>query len=71
LIFLLPSEEEYIPALEGHGAVIQRASYESILHDGYGKDWMNEATRYQLQAEKWILQDQDVQTPLLYYRTNE
>jgi ATP-dependent RNA helicase DDX31/DBP7 len=64
LIFLLPSEEEYIPALEGHGAVIQRTSYESILQDGFGKDWMNEATRYQLQAEKWILQDQEVSRPL-------
>ena len=60
LLFLLPSEEEYISALEGHGASIKRISYESIMEDGFGKDWMNEATKYQLQAEKWILQDQEV-----------
>jgi ATP-dependent RNA helicase DDX31/DBP7 len=60
LIFLLPNEEEYIPTLESNGAVIQRVSYESILQKGFGKDWMNEATRYQLEAEKWILHDQEV-----------
>lgn len=60
LIFLLPSEEEYIPALESHGAVIQRASYQDILQEGFGKDWINEATTSQLHAEKWILQNQDV-----------
>jgi len=65
LIFLLPNEEEYIPALESHGAVVQRVSFENILQEGFGKDWMNEATTYQLQAEKWILQDQEVLHPPL------
>jgi len=65
LIFLLPSEEDYIPALESHGAVIQRVSFENILQEGFGKDWMNEATTYQLQAEKWILQDPEVVHPPL------
>ena len=63
LIFLLPSEEGYISALESHGARIERISYESLLQGGFGKDWMNDATSHQLQAEKWILQDQEVALP--------
>ena len=60
IIFLLPSEEEYIAALESHGSQIERVPYESVLKEGFGKDWMNEATAHQLQAEKWVLQDQQV-----------
>jgi ATP-dependent RNA helicase DDX31/DBP7 len=63
ILFLLPSEEGYISALEGHGAKIERIPYESILKNGFGKDWMNEATNYQLKAEKWILEDQEVFPP--------
>jgi ATP-dependent RNA helicase DDX31/DBP7 len=60
ILFLLPSEEEYINALTSHGATIERIPYESLLKDAFGKDWMNHATTRQLQAEKWILQDQEV-----------
>jgi len=60
ILFLLPSEEEYITALASHGAQIERVPYESILADGFGKDWVNQATSHQLHAEKWVLQDQEV-----------
>lgn len=62
ILFLLPNEEEYINALASHRATIERVPYESFLKDAFGKDWMNHSTTYQLQAEKWILQDQEVRS---------
>ena len=59
ILFLLPSEEEYINSLTSHGAQIEKISYESILKN-LGKDWMNVATAHQLQAEKWVLSDIEV-----------
>ena len=67
IIFLLPSEEEYIAALESHGSRIEQIPYESVLKEAFGKDWMNEATSYQLQAEKWILQDQQVTSSYYFF----
>jgi ATP-dependent RNA helicase DDX31/DBP7 len=65
LIFLLPSEEEYITSLASHGSVIERVPYEQILKTAFGQGWMDVATNNQLHAEKYILQDQTVHTPLL------
>ena len=63
ILFLLPSEKEYLAALSSHGAQIERIPYEDILQKAFGNDWMNKATTHQLHAEKWVLQDQGVPTP--------
>lgn len=63
ILFLLPSEEEYLTALSSHGAQIERIPYQTILQQAFGQDWMNKATTHQLDAEKWVLQDQQVQHP--------
>ena len=60
ILFLLPSEEEYLTALSSHGAEIQRLQYQTILQNAFGQDWMNKATTHQLHAENWVLQDQQV-----------
>jgi ATP-dependent RNA helicase DDX31/DBP7 len=65
LIFLLPSEEEYITSLTLHGSIIERVPYEQILKNAFGQGWMDVATNNQLHAEKYILQDQTV--PLPFY----
>lgn len=60
ILFLLPSEEDYVASLTSHGATIERITYENVLRKAFGKGWMDEATNRQLQAEKWILEDQQV-----------
>jgi ATP-dependent RNA helicase DDX31/DBP7 len=60
ILFLLPSEEDYVASLTSHGSQIERVAFEDILKKAFGKEWMNESTTRQLQAEKWILEDQQV-----------
>lgn len=60
ILFLLPSEEEYITSLTSHGAQINRVSYDTILKSAFGKEWMNISTTNQLHAEKWVLSDSEV-----------
>jgi ATP-dependent RNA helicase DDX31/DBP7 len=64
MLVLLPSEEGYVDKLRGLGMDVQGVKYEDVLRTAWGKEWMNHATEMQLLAEKWVLQDQDVQTPL-------
>ena len=60
ILFLLPSEEDYLPALSSHGAQIERVPYQTILQQAFAQDWMDKATAHQLHAENYILHDQQV-----------
>jgi ATP-dependent RNA helicase DDX31/DBP7 len=60
IIFLLPGEEGYLDVLKSHGAKIERITYDVLIKEAFGKEWMNKATTYQLKAEQWVLGNEEV-----------
>lgn len=61
LLFLLPAEQEYAEKISGtHGEALPTVPYASILSQGFGSQWQDNATTWHLNMERLLLKDPDL-----------